>query len=100
MAKEIVVLYQDCVLCGDKGKKKALELEARGYTFRKVSFVTKEGEELSARAVAAGVGSMPVFFYGEHVAATLDKLMDQIRPKKGRKSKKTEELKDGAVPEV
>ena len=43
--KEITVLFQDCVLCGDRGKKKGLELEEAGYAFRKVSFASKEGGE-------------------------------------------------------
>ena len=113
--KEITILFQDCVLCGDKGKKKVLELNAKGYSFRKVSFVTKEGEELSNRAVFSyKIGSMPVYFYEDKAAATLAGLIEQIESaeqktteeseeqkttekpeKKSRKIKKTEELKDG-----
>lgn len=98
-SKEITVLFQDCVLCGDKGRQKRLELESKGYIFRKISFVTEEGRELSARAVAAGVGSMPVFFYGDHIAGSLSKLLEMIKPRKKAVKKKSEE-DDGVVPEA
>ena len=110
MTKEITVLFQDCALCGDKAKKKVAKLQKKGYTFRKVSFVTEEGEELSHKAVFDyKIGSMPVYFYEDKAAATLTGLIEQIEPtektaktseKKSRKTKKTEELKDGAVPEA
>lgn len=96
--KEITVLFQDCVLCGDRGRAKKLELEEKGYSFRKVSFVTPEGGELSARAVAAGVGSMPVFFYGDHISGSLSKLLEMIKPVRKKPTKKQEPKEDdGAI---
>ena len=95
-SKEITVLFQDCALCGDKGRQKQLELEAEGYTFRKISFVTAEGSELSAQAVAAGVGSMPVFFYGDHISGSLSKLLEMIKLRKKVVKQKSEE-DDGVV---
>ena len=60
MTKEIIAVYQDCALCGSKGKKKALELAKSGVIIRKVGFTTDEGKELIRQAVLEHkIGSMP-----------------------------------------
>jgi hypothetical protein len=54
--KEIIAVYQDCVLCGVKGKQKIEEYAEKGIAIRKVGFTTPEGQELCAKAVALGIG--------------------------------------------
>ena len=64
--KEIIAVYQDCVLCGDKGRRKIAEYAKKGITIRKVGFTTEEGKELIHKAVFEHkIGSMPFYTDGE-----------------------------------
>lgn len=102
MAKEIIAVYQDCVLCGSNGRQTISEYAKRGIMIRKVGFTTNEGKELIHEAVFNhGIGQMPFFTDGKRFAQTLSELIDAGVTKKTRKkSKKDEELDNGAIPEV
>lgn len=103
--KEIIAVYQDCVLCGDKGRRKMAKIMAKGVLIRKVSFISEEGRELCARAVERGIGTMPFYTDGDKNFST--KLSTFTTPetkekpekpkRKSRKntSKKKEEKLDG-----
>lgn len=75
--KEIIAVYQDCVLCGSKGRKKAAEYAKKGIAIRKVGFSTEEGKELIHKAVFEHkIGYMPFYTDGERFAAAIDELLD------------------------
>lgn len=94
--KEIIAVYQDCVLCGVKGKQKIAEYAKNNIAIRKVGFTTPEGRELCAKAVALGIGYMPFYIDGEKFAKSVEDLMESSKPvKKNKKVRK--EKKDGAV---
>lgn len=82
--KEIVVVFQDCILCGDHGEKKAEVFAKKGLKLRKISFVTEEGRKLCNEAVAKGIGCMPFFKYNGKIYESLD----EIEAKMAKKSKK------------
>lgn len=101
-SKEIVAVFQDCVLCGDKGRKKIAELAKKGVIIRKAGFTTPEGKELIRQAVLDHkIGSMPFFTDGERFSTSLDDFVKKPAAKvekPAKKSKKlTKESKDVAV---
>lgn len=78
MSKEIIAVFQDCVFCGDKGRKKATELAKEGVIIRKVGFTTKEGKDLIHKAVFEHkIGSMPFFTDGERFSVSLDEIIEK-----------------------
>ena len=91
---EVIVVFQDCVLCGDHGKKKAEVFAKKGVNLRKVSFVTDEGRKLCAEAVKKGVGCMPFFKYNGKIYETLDEI--EVKVAKTSKKGKKEAIKDGS----
>lgn len=97
MPKEIIAVYQDCVLCGDKGRQKMVELAKKGLNIRKVSFTTEEGRELCHKAVFShGIESMPFYTDGTIFSISLDSFLEKKPAKKVKKTKKVEkEAKDG-----
>ena len=68
--QKITVVYQDCILCGDRGKKIGKIVASKGIRLHKVSFASDEGRELIAK----------------RFAATLAEII--AKPKKARKAKK------------
>lgn len=98
MPKEILCVYQDCPLCGDKGKKLKKLIFDKQLNIRKVSFASPEGKELCYKAVfEEGIKTMPFFTDGETFATTLEELIEiesVEKPKKTstkrRKTKKAE----------
>jgi hypothetical protein len=89
MSKEVLAVYQDCVFCGDKGRKKAKEFASKGVLIRKVGFTTPEGKELIRQAVLEHkIGSMPFFTDGEIFTTNLDDFIEKPA-KKTKKTKKT-----------
>lgn len=89
MPKEIVAVYQDCVLCGDKGRQKMVELAKKGLEIRKVSFTTEEGRELCHKAVFShGIESMPFYTDGTTFSVSLDSFLEKKPAKKAKKNKK------------
>lgn len=78
--KEIICVYQDCPLCGDKGKKLKKLIFDKNLNVRKVSFASEEGKDLIHTAVfEKRIGSLPFFTDGTKFAKTLEEF---IKPKK------------------
>ena len=98
MGKEVIAVYQDCVLCGTHGRQKVAELAQKGITVRKVGFTTPEGKELIHKAIFEHkIGSMPFYTDGEKFSISLEDFTE--KPAKNvKKTKKTEkEGKDGTI---
>lgn len=86
MAKKIICVYQDCPLCGDRGKKLKQLIIDKKLNVRKVSFASPEGKDLIHEAVFnQGIGSMPFFTDGEKFATDIEELIAKPRKKKGDK---------------
>ena len=65
MNKEIICVFQDCPLCGDKGKKLKKLIIDKKLNVRKISFASPEGKELCYKAVVEHkIGTMPFFTDG------------------------------------
>ena len=97
MSKEIIVVYQDCVLCGNRGEKKRQYLAKKGLNIRKVSAFSSEGEKLVHKAVFNHkMGSLPFYTDGErfsyHVETFLEKKTTKKSTSKTRKAKKVKEI--------
>lgn len=98
MGKEIIAVFQDCVLCGDKGRKKIAEFAAKGLTVRKVGFTTPEGKELIHKAVFEHkIGSMPFFTDGEKFSVKIDDFVEKPAKSVKKSTKKAKESKNGAI---
>ena len=87
MSKEIICVYQDCVMCGDRGKKIKKLIIDKHLNVRKVSFASDEGRELIFKALKEhSIGSMPFFTDGERYCKTLEELIKKpVKDKKGGK---------------
>lgn len=73
MAKEIICVYQDCVLCGDRGKKIKQIASAKNINIRKVSFASDEGKNLIHEAVFEhGIKTMPFYTDGKKFASDIE----------------------------
>ena len=95
MPKKIICVYQDCPLCGDKGKIVQKIAQREGFQIEKVSFASKQGGELIHEAVFDhGIGTMPFYTDGEKFSTNIDDFVEHSRknvkktPKKGRKNVK------------
>lgn len=79
MPKEIMIVYQDCLTCGARkewGEKTIKEaLNAKAFV-RKVSFVTREGEQLIAKAVENGITRLPFVTDGKTFAYDVKRLLE------------------------
>lgn len=98
MAREIIVVYQDCVLCGVKGRAKIAQLAQKGVKLRKVGFSTEEGKDLIREAVLyRGIRTMPFYVEGDVYTSSLSELLNE-KPKKvtktAKKSRKTKTIKN------
>lgn len=72
MTKEIICVFQDCVLCGNRGKVIKDFADAKGLLIRKVSFASEEGRTLCHDAVLEhGIKTMPFFTDGEKYSSEL-----------------------------
>lgn len=89
MSKEIICVYQDCAMCGDRGKKLKQFVETNGISVRKVSFASEEGKELIYQAMTDhGIKKMPFFTDGKKFA---EKISDFAKkPEKKVRAKKNE----------
>ena len=95
MDKEIICVYQDCILCGDRGKKHKKLILDHQLNVRKVSFASEEGKNLIHEAVLNhGIGSMPFFTDGNKYTYHLEDFVQktdekvEIKEKPIKKSKK------------
>lgn len=86
MAKELICVYQDCPLCGDRGKKLKKLILDKKLNVRKVSFASEEGKDLIHEAVFNhGIGTMPFFTDGEKFVTNIEELIAKPKKKKGDK---------------
>lgn len=90
MRKEIICVYQDCVLCGDRGKKLKQVIIDKKLNVRKVSFASPEGRHLIAEAVFNGHPvEFPFFTDGTKFSIDLADLLKRT-PKNSKKTRKKE----------
>lgn len=89
--KEIICVYQDCPLCGDRGKKLKKIIVDKNIDLRKVSFASPEGRELCFKAVTEfKIKTMPFFTDGKDFNNNINELLKPKVVKKTRKrAKKT-----------
>lgn len=99
MTKEVKVVFQDCVLCGQKGREKIAEYAEKGITIKKVSFVSEEGRELCFKAVNVGIKGMPFYTDGSTFATAIDTFLNEEKPQKKTKRKIRKEKKNGDISE-
>lgn len=86
MAKEIICVYQDCPLCGDRGKQLKKIILDKKLNVRKVSFASPEGKELIHEAVFnQGIGTMPFFTDGVKFSTSIGEIIEKPKKKKGAK---------------
>lgn len=89
--QKIVVVYQDCPLCGDRGKAIKKIVAEKGIRLHKVSFASDEGRALIKRAVFEnGIKTMP-FYYDEkndRFSAMLSEIITKPKKEKTVKRKK------------
>lgn len=82
--KKISIVYQDCPMCGDRGKKLKKIVAEKGIRLHKVSFASDEGGKLIKTAVFDyGIKTMPFYYDGVKFAATIEELL--VKPKKEKK---------------
>jgi hypothetical protein len=86
MAKEIICVYQDCPMCGDRGKQLKKIIIDKKLNVRKVSFASEEGKDLIHEAVFNhGIGTMPFFTDGTKFSTSIEELAAKPKKKKGDK---------------
>lgn len=86
MAKEIICVYQDCPLCGDRGKQLKKIILDKKLNVRKVSFASPEGKDLIHEAVFnQGIGTMPFFTDGVKFSTSIEEIIEKPKKKKGAK---------------
>lgn len=109
--KQITVVYQDCPLCGDRGKAIKKIVATNGVRLHKVSFASDEGRHLINIAVfEKGIAVMPFYTDGKRFTYEIKDLLEEPeepaktpekpgkRAKKSKKAEKKEGLDDnGAV---
>ena len=90
MTKEVICVYQDCPLCGDKGKVVVEIATAKGASIRKVSFASDEGRELIHKALSEhGIGSMPFYVMDGRFSTSIDEVLAEPKPANKPKRKTT-----------
>ena len=91
--KEILCVYQDCPMCGDRGKKLKKLIFDKKLNVRKISFASDEGKDLCYKAVFEHkIGTMPFFTDGEvftnNIEELLGKSVEKTVKKVGKNVKK------------
>lgn len=97
MSKEIKVVYQDCVLCGMRGRAKIAEYAEKGISIRKVGFTTEEGRDLCLKAIESGIGSMPFYTDGKIFSAEMSTFLTKSNKRVKKNTNKRKEKKNGAI---
>lgn len=93
--REIIAVFQDCVLCGVKGRKTIAEYAEKGVSIRKVGFTTEEGGRLIHEAVMEhGIGSLPFYVAGGKFSSSLEELIKESQERKAPKKKSNKSKKD------
>lgn len=105
--KEIIVVYQDCFMCGapenwsELAKETFETCKKHGINPRKVSCFSQEGQSHAMAAINAGVKTTPFFTDGKTYTSNVKDLIEaeseaQTAKKTAKKSKKvTKEAKNG-----
>ena len=94
MTKEIICVYQDCVMCGDRGKKLKQLIFDKNLNVRKVSFASPEGQHLIHEAIFVHkIGTLPLFVKGDRFSNNIEDLLKRA-PKKSKKSNKTKKKEE------
>lgn len=98
MANQLItVVYQDCPLCGDRGREVKKIIAEKGIRLRKVTFASDEGRQLIYEAVFNhGIKKMPFYTDGvrftstiaEIIAKPVEKSVKVEKPKKTKRTKK------------
>lgn len=84
--KEILCVYQDCPMCGDRGKKLKKLIFDKKLNVRKISFASDEGKDLCHKAVFEyHIGKMPFFTDGERFVNNIEELLKPQKKKGGKK---------------
>lgn len=90
MTKEVVCVYQDCPLCGNKGKVVIKIATEKGVGIRKVSFASDEGKDLIHEALSEhGIGTMPFYVMDGRFSTQIDEVLKEPEPAKKPKRKTT-----------
>ena len=96
-------MFQDCVLCGDRGKKLKQLIIDKNLNVRKVSFASDEGKDLIHEALFNhGIGSMPFFTDGVKFSTKIQDIYEEKQEKPveiKKKVKKTTKSKKQKVVE-
>lgn len=104
MSKEIICVYQDCIMCGDRGKQIKKIILNNNLNVRKVSFASDEGKNLIHEAVFKhNIGSMPFFTDGNIYTYHIEDFL--VKPEKEvvkivKPTKKAKKTKKGGVNEI
>lgn len=94
MASEIICVYQDCVMCGDRGKKLKQLIFDKNLNVRKVSFASPEGQHLIHEAIFVHkIGTLPLFVKDDRFTNNIEDLLKRA-PKKTKKSNKTKKKEE------
>lgn len=87
--KKITVVYQDCPLCGDRGKALKKIVAEKGIRLHKVSFASDEGRALIKTAVfEQGIKTLPFYTDGTKFSVSLSELLKKEPKKKKVKTGK------------
>lgn len=90
MGKEIICVYQDCPMCGDRGKKLKKLIFDKNLNVRKVSFASDEGKDLCYKALAEHqIGTMLFFTDGEKFSNNIENIVEQSVKKPMKKTKQS-----------
>ena len=82
--KQITVVYQDCPLCGDRGKEVKKIVAEKGVRLHKVTFASDEGRKLINQAVfEKGIKTMPFYTDGVNFTTDIKELL--VNKKKAKK---------------
>jgi len=96
MTKELICVYQDCVMCGDRGKKLKQIIETNNLQVRKVSFASDEGNNLIHTAIFEhNISTMPFFTDGKKFSTKIEDFNGQSTKKVPVITKKSKSVKTG-----
>lgn len=88
--KPIICVYQDCPLCGDRGRELKKLIISKGLNVRKVSFASEEGKDLIRTAVLEkGIKTMPFYTDGEVFSTDIEELLGKSVEKPAKKVRKS-----------
>ena len=98
---KIYLVYQDCALCGDRGRVRKIEIQDafdKGYEVVKMPFTNPIAGELIHKSLFEHkIEKMPFYTDGEKFGYSIDDVI--VKPKKKRVTKKMKaqkEAEDGA----